>query len=243
MYTNDATVFINPKKDDVDAFAGLCECFGQATGLCTNIQKSQVKPIRCAGIDLDDLLESTPTTRASFPMKYLGLPLAMTRLHKADLQPLFDKSARHLVGWRGRNIGIGGRGITLVKSILTSATCLLWTTLKVTKESLEVLDKQRKWFLCAGADNITGEKCKANWARTCMPTAYEGLGVFNLEKFARALRVRWLWHEWKAPNQGESQNLGLSRSKTPCAFNSLGFAIFYSSLFLVNVTFTPVLVR
>lgn len=110
MYTNDATVFINPKKDDVDAFAGLCECFGQATGLCTNIQKSQVKPIRCAGIDLDDLLESTPTTRASFPMKYLGLSLAMTRLHKADLQPLFDKSARHLVGWRGRNIGIGGEG-------------------------------------------------------------------------------------------------------------------------------------
>lgn len=42
-------------------------------------------------------------TRASFPLKYLGLPLAVSRVSRADLQPLFDKSTRRLAAWRGRN--------------------------------------------------------------------------------------------------------------------------------------------
>ncbi|KAF0897146.1 hypothetical protein E2562_033941 [Oryza meyeriana var. granulata] len=60
------------------------------------------------------------------------------------------------------------------------------------------MDKQRKWFLWAGHDNILGGKYKVNWTRICLPTSLGGLGVLNLENFARALRVRWLWHEWKA---------------------------------------------
>ena len=37
-----------------------------------------------------------------------------------------------------------------------------------------------------------------------------GLGIPNLERFARALRLRWLWHEWTLPNKAW---LG---TKTPC---------------------------
>jgi hypothetical protein len=32
----------------------------------------------------------------------------------------------------------------------------------------------------------------------CSPTAYGSLGVLNLESFALALHVRWLWYEWKS---------------------------------------------
>jgi len=28
-----------------------------------------------------------------------------------------------------------------------------------------------------------------------------GLGILNLERFARALRLRWLWHEWVSPEK------------------------------------------
>lgn len=57
---------------------------------------------------------------------------------------------------------------------------------------------------------MTGGKCKINWTRTCLPTGFGGLGILNLEKFARALRLRWLWQEWKSP---EKAWVG---SGTPC---------------------------
>ncbi|KAG2540080.1 hypothetical protein PVAP13_9NG531714 [Panicum virgatum] len=43
-----------------------------------------------------------------------------------------------------------------------------------------------------------------------MPKENGGLGILNLERFARALRLRWLWQEWVSP---EKVWLG---TKTPC---------------------------
>ena len=34
------------------------------------------------------------------------------------------------------------------------------------------------------------------WIRVCMTTIYGGLGIIDLEKFSRALRLRWLWYAW-----------------------------------------------
>lgn len=36
-----------------------------------------------------------------------------------------------------------------------------------------------------------------NWPKTCSLKQKGGLGVLNLECFSRALRLRWLWYQWK----------------------------------------------
>ena len=86
--------------------------------------------------------------------------------------------------------------LTLVKSVITSQAIYLLSALRAPKEILNLIVSRRKKFLWAGCAQITGGKCKVNWLRSARPKECGGLGILHLTKFARALRMRWLWQEW-----------------------------------------------
>ena len=112
-------------------------------------------------MNLIETLSGFPVVRTSFPIKYLGLPLTVRRLRKADFQPLLDKATSKLAGWHGRHLTQAGR-ICLTISVLSSLPVYLLSVLKAPKDILEELDKARKKFLWAGDNTLTGGKCKVN---------------------------------------------------------------------------------
>ena len=46
-----------------------------------------------------------------------------------------------------------------------------------------------------------GGKCKVAWSSVAKPIEFGGLGLIELEKFSRALRLRWLWFQWTNPER------------------------------------------
>jgi hypothetical protein len=98
LYADDVGIFVNPVKKELTAIAAILDVFGKASGLVTNTAKSEVFPVRCDGIDLSDILSAFPTKTATFPGKYLGLPLHFRHLRKVHLQPPIDKIAAKLPG-------------------------------------------------------------------------------------------------------------------------------------------------
>ena len=209
MYADDTAIFVKPTREDILAMAELLTLFGEASGLKTNFQKSKIIPIRCEGLNLNEILAGSPTEISCFPTKYLGLPLTHQRLRRVDFQPLVDKTVSKLTAWNGRQINPVGRS-TLVKAVLTSQAVYFLTSLRAPKETIKDIDRQRKRFLWAGAETLTGGKCKVNWPRSARPKYSGGLGILHLGKFARALRLRWLWRQWSASSDG---SLG---DETPC---------------------------
>ena len=100
-----------------------------------------------------------------------------------------------MAGWQGRLLNVAGRR-ELVRSVLSSLPVYLLTAVKVPKNFLKELDKLRRRFLWAGDKELTGGKCKVAWNKVCTPTGNGGLGIIELERFSRALWLRWLWFSW-----------------------------------------------
>lgn len=66
---------------------------------------------------------------------------------------------------------------------------------------LKSINKIERAFLWSASDKTSGAKCKVNWETVCRPTHLGGLGIMHLERFARALRLRWPWMAWKDPTK------------------------------------------
>jgi hypothetical protein len=105
---------------------------------------------------------------------------------------LEDKVATKLVPWLGKNVTMVGRA-TLVKSVPTSIFIYYIIVLNILVEVLMKIDSIGRAFLWEARDR---GKCKVNWEMVCKPKNCGGLQILYLTKFASALRMRWLWHEW-----------------------------------------------
>lgn len=51
-----------------------------------------------------------------------------------------------------------------------------------------------------------------------MPTEFGGLGILDLDRFGRALRLRWLWFSWSSPDR--------PWKGTPLPVDSMDMALF-----------------
>ena len=68
--------------------------------------------------------------------------LSIRKLTKADLQPIVDKIADMLPGWKAALMSTAGRAV-LVKAVLTAVPVYLLIALDVPKWLLRAIDKMR----------------------------------------------------------------------------------------------------
>jgi hypothetical protein len=200
MYADDVAFFMNPDKTEVGVMADLLDIFGTTSGLVTNKDKSVVYPIQCAGIDIDDILESYQCPIKEFLCTYLGLPLHFRVLRRVDFHPLIDKVAARLSAWRGKLLNKAGR-LVLVNTVPTSIPTYYLTVFPLKKWAIKKIDKIRMSFLWKGAKNANGGHCLVWWGKVMRPKKFGGLGILDLDLFSRAMRLRWLSYEWKDPDR------------------------------------------
>ena len=87
----------------------------------------------------------------------------------------------------------------LVRCVLSAMPTFTLTVLRVPMKILREIDKCKRRFLWCQYEEITGASSKVNWPTVCALTEHGGLGIPDLQRFGRALRLRWLWISWQQP--------------------------------------------
>ncbi|KAM0847321.1 hypothetical protein ACQ4PT_055094 [Festuca glaucescens] len=200
LYADDVALFINPTMQDVQGLCDILAGFGRATGLRTNWAKSSITPISCTGIDVNSLAHAIGIPITSFPCVYLGMPLSLKKLTKADWQALLDKVDKYLATWKARLMSKAGR-LEMLNSVLSSLPVYLMTINNMPAWVRKEFDHRRRAWLWAGDATCNGGKCRVSWRQVCRPKALGGLGVYCIKAFDAALRLRWMWQKWKKPNK------------------------------------------
>ncbi|WVZ58922.1 hypothetical protein U9M48_009140 [Paspalum notatum var. saurae] len=200
IYADDVVVFLRPAVGDIRITLDILSLFGDASGLQTNVQKSSVFPIQCNTEERELIQENLPCLMEDFPCKYLGIPLSLKKLSKAQIQILIDKIADQLPGWKAELMTRAGRVIQ-VQFVLTAMTVSFSMAVEIPWWAIKAIDKIRRGFLWRGRKDVKGGHCLVAWEKVQRPKELGGLGISNLQKLGWALRLRWLWLQKTDPSR------------------------------------------
>ena len=135
LYAYDV-VMLRPSANDIKITLDILQLFGEASGLKTNVQKSSVHPIQFSEEDRVILQNHLPCQISDFPCKYLGVPLSPHKLTSAQVQPIVDRIADRLSGWKTDFLTRAGRCI-LVQFVLTSMLVYLLLAVDIPAQALK----------------------------------------------------------------------------------------------------------
>jgi hypothetical protein len=146
VYTDDAVLFFRPTAEEARVIKGILELFGAATGLKTNFSKSAITPIQCDEQQYVQVESILSCRVEKFPITYLGLPLSTRKPTKAEIQPVLDRQAKKVAGWKPKMLSIDGR-LCLIKSVLMALPVHYMTVLQLPRWAIKDIERKCRGFL------------------------------------------------------------------------------------------------
>jgi hypothetical protein len=138
LYADVAALFINLTEHDWSTTNHILNIFADASGLATNLSKTEFYPIRCEGTNLE-FLSSANYGISTFPCKYLGVPLHYKKTTKAMMELLIQKIGDILLRWKRGFLSRLGREL-LIKSMLTVIPTFFLIVFKMPKWAFSKID-------------------------------------------------------------------------------------------------------
>lgn len=186
-YANDILLISRGDFGSVNILMKCLNDFRDMTGLHTNVLKSN---LFCAGVSdivRYDLRQLTGFQMGVFPFRYLGIPIASTKLKISDYCPLFDKLSSKINSWPKNTLSHAGR-LELIRSVLQGTHCYWMSVLPFPEGVIKKIDAAcRNFFWSSKHPAIS-------WKTVCKPLECGGLGLRNLRSWNKALLCKLLWN-------------------------------------------------
>lgn len=150
--------------------------FGESTGLMTNMSKCSITPIFGAEHTRQEVVDILGCQVHDFPIRYLGLPLGVKRIPKAQVHSIVEAVARNLPPCHGSLMAKSGR-LVWIKSMLRAVPIYSMMADSLPLWARKEIDAICRKFLWVGNNASVRGKCMVAWNAVCRPTELGGLGI------------------------------------------------------------------
>ncbi|GFY93058.1 hypothetical protein Acr_08g0014540 [Actinidia rufa] len=136
--------------------------FGDCSGLRVSMEKSNLYAAGISRDDLEAIKFISGFSEGRFPFRYLGLPVASTKLTIAQFHPFTDRIAGYLNAWAGMKLSYAGR-CELIRSILQGVECFWLASLYIPAGIRDRLIRMCRNFLWGGQCYVFKKKALVAW--------------------------------------------------------------------------------
>jgi hypothetical protein len=112
-------LFVKPKVGDLIVIREMLQIFGGASGLRVNYAKSSATLIHGDALAAELVSDILQCQIKDFPIKYLGMQLALRPLTRDEWQPALDKILACLPAWQSGMITREGR-LLLINTVIAA---------------------------------------------------------------------------------------------------------------------------
>jgi hypothetical protein len=127
----------------------------------------------------------------SFPLRYLGVPIASGRLHVVDWVRVEEKLEKKLDVWQGGSLSSGGRTI-MINASFSNSMIYHMPMFMIPKTNIGRMDKMRSKFFWQGG-SFKKKYHLVKWSKICRSKKNGGLGIKDLRLMNVSLLCKWWW--------------------------------------------------
>ena len=166
-FADDLILFARGDPTSVGLSIECMKNFGDCYGLCINVFKSNVFMAKICSEEVDEIKAITGFNMGEFPFRYLGIPVAASRLTMEQFNPLISKISEYISAWAGASLLYAGRS-ELIKSVLQGVECFWLSILPIPVGVKDKIISQCRNFLRGGKATISKKPLVA-WKEVCQP--------------------------------------------------------------------------
>jgi hypothetical protein len=155
IYADDVILFAKPTVQDLVTIREIFRVFGRVSGLYINYAKTSATVIRGGEQTKELVVDTLHCSIKDFPIKYLGLQLALRPLTKAQWQPLLDATTHLVPAWQRGLITKPGR-LVLIKAVMCARPTHNLLISEAPAWLIQEVEKRFRGFFWAASERASG---------------------------------------------------------------------------------------
>lgn len=243
QYADDMVIVIDKNDLHLANLKFLLLCFEALLGLKINLLKSEIIVLGCDQNDKYRVANLMNCKLGSFPMTYLGIPIADRKLLASDFVLVVNKVGQRVHPWRGKFNTSAGK-VILINSCLSSIPLFCMSMYCLSDGTHEGFDKHRSSFFWSSHDNKKKYRL-VKWKTICKPKDIGGLGITNASIMNKCLLLKWWWKICQ-PSCGDARWSQILKAKCfldnePVFSSARNNSQFWKALIKIRMNFDPLL--